>query len=609
MTSIPRVDDATRTDRHWKPMVAVFAAVVALLSVVGFVVARNRSASCDPSSATARLWNEATLDAIRRDFPAPTVHSRNLYHLSAAMWDVWAAYEPGASGVFVNGSRSAHDREGARSEAISYAAHRLLSSRYANAVGADESLAQFDQTLADLCFDLGTAPDPGSPGAFGVSVADAVLTATRDDGSLEASGYIDLSYVPVNQPLSVDEAGTNMADPNRWQPLSLEEQVTQNGQRIEAGVQEFIGPNWGYVTPFAIDPDPVTGLPFDPGPPPLLGVDEKAFTAAASQIVRFSSRLDTQSEATVDISPAVVGNTRLGSYEPEGWASNPDTGQPYPSNVVLEADYGRVIAEYWADGPDSETPPGHWNTLASEVGNRLEVHGGLSVDGMEVDRLEWDVKVGLALNGALHDSAIAAWGAKAFYDYARPISMIRYLGQRGQLEEVPGVIETITDETAAPGQRHVHLSDYIGEQAVYAWLGEPLYPEQMVGGVSWIRAARWVPYQRASFVTPSFAGYVSGHSAFSRAAAEVLTELTGSQFFPGGVLTHVVEPGGLLHEAGPASTIELQWATYRDAADQAGLSRLYGGIHVRADDLGGRRMGAAIGQEAVSEARRLFNRG
>ena len=70
--------------------------------------------------------------------------------------------------------------------------------------------------------------------------------------------------------------------------------------------------------------------------------------------------------------------------------------------------------------------------------------------------------------------------------------------------------------------------------------------------------------------------------------------------------THTVEPGGLLHEAGPTEPVVLQWATYRDAADQAGISRLYGGIHVRADDLRGRAMGADIGVIAAEHARTFF---
>jgi len=48
--------------------------------------------------SVARVWDEALLDAIRRDVPAPTVHARNLFHTSAAMWDAWAAYDPQADG-------------------------------------------------------------------------------------------------------------------------------------------------------------------------------------------------------------------------------------------------------------------------------------------------------------------------------------------------------------------------------------------------------------------------------------------------------------------------------------------------------------------------------
>ena len=54
-----------------------------------------------------------------------------------------------------------------------------------------------------------------------------------------------------------------------------------------------------------------------------------------------------------------------------------------------------------------------------------------------------------------------------------------------------------------------------------------------------MQACLWVPYQRPSFVTPPFAGYVSGHSTFSRAAADTMTYITGNPFFPGGLATFV----------------------------------------------------------------------
>jgi hypothetical protein len=168
------------------------------------------------------------------------------------------------------------------------------------------------------------------------------------------------------------------------------------------------------------------------------------------------------------------------------------------------------------------------------------------------------------------------------------------------------VVELITAESAAAGQRHAHLADHVGEVAVYAWAGSP-EDETELAGVEWIRAVEWVPYQQPTFVTPSFAGYVSGHSTFSRAAAEVLAAMTGSEYFPGGMFSWTVPAGSLEFEAGPSQDIELQWATYGDAADQAGISRLYGGIHVAADDLEGRVMGAQCGLDAWELAQRYWD--
>ena len=122
-----------------------------------------------------------------------------------------------------------------------------------------------------------------------------------------------------------------------------------------------------------------------------------------------------------------------------------------------------------------------------------------------------------------------------------------------------------------------------------------------------MRAVDWVPYQLPTFVTPSFPGYVSGHSTFSRAAAEVLAAFTGSEYFPGGLGQWTVDAGAFHFEAGPEEDVILQWATYFDAADQAGLSRLYGGIHVRADDLPGRVMGATAGRAAWARAQEYFS--
>jgi len=167
----------------------------------------------------------------------------------------------------------------------------------------------------------------------------------------------------------------------------------------------------------------------------------------------------------------------------------------------------------------------------------------------------------------------------------------------------------VTAETTAPGQRHEALAGHEGEIAIRAWQGRPADPDNEVGGVGWIRAVEWLPYQLPSFVTPAFAAYVSGHSTFSRAAAEVLTGITGSPYFPGGLGEHRVPAGALHFEAGPERDVVLQWASYADAADQAGLSRLYGGIHISEDDLDGRVLGFECGRAAWELAQTYFGPG
>ena len=558
-----------------------------------------------PRSA-ARVWHELALEAIRRDEPTPTAHSRNLYHLSAAMWDAWAAFDPASTAVFVDEQATSTDPAQARDDAVSLAAFVVLGERYVDAVGGPDTLEALRSVLVETCgLDYDDRIDSNSAAAVGVRVARGVLAATADDGSLERSGYKDPSYRPSNPPLEVAEPGTVMVDPNRWQPLTLAPALTVDGLPHPGGEQSYEGAQWGHVETFAIPAATATGLPLDPGPPPRL--TDPGFTEGVVHVVRASAGLEAGT-AAIDISPAVMGNSPPGSDGGSGHAVNPATGHPYDANIVDQADYARAIAEYWADGPQSETPPGHWNLLANDVSDAVGASGDLWIGGTgaAVDRLEWDVKLYLALNGALHDAAVAAWGVKRHYDYARPISMIRYLGGRGELPHVDGLIETITADSARPGERHAHLATFVGEVAVYAWRGAPADPRTETSGVGWIRAVEWVPYQQPTFVTPSFPGYVSGHSAFSRAGADVLTAFTGSRFFPGGIHRHVVAEGSLLHEEGPTRTFELQWATYQDAADEAGRSRIWGGIHVPVDDYPGRLIGARCAEVAWARAQALF---
>ena len=593
--------------------------VALLLCSVG-VVARG-----SPSSSIARVWDEEILSAIRIDLPHPPVHARNLFHLSVAMYDAWAAYDGVAVGYLYHGKHAASDVAAARREAISFAAYRLLRERYALSRNATMTLAALDARMAALGYDKNNLSQvPPTPAGVGNRVFATVSSFFLNDGALQTRAYQDLppeqgGYTAVNPPLLTMASGTRATDPNRWQPLAFTNAVSQNNIPVDL-IQKFLGAQWLGVRPFALARNDSTLPWFDPGPPPRLsGVGDAQYRSEVIDVIRRSSELTPDDGVLLDISPGAFGNNSLGANDGTGHRLNPATGEPYAANVVKRGDFARVLAEFWADGPNSETPPGHWNTIANYVSDSPSFVKRLGGTGPVLDDLEWDVKLYFALNAAVHDAACAAWSLKRYYDGWRPIEAIRYMGQRGQssltndltydpkgLPLVTGLVEVVTFATSRAGQRHAGLP--VGAVAVYAWPGQPTNAVAQHSGVRWILAADWLPYQKRTFVTPAFPGYISGHSTFSRAAAEVLAAFTGSEFFPGGMATFTAPAGTFLtFENGPSQTVQLQWGTYFDAADQAGLSRLWGGIHVSADDLTARRVGAQCGRGAYALARQYFD--
>ncbi|HVS13615.1 MAG TPA: vanadium-dependent haloperoxidase [Thermoanaerobaculia bacterium] len=605
--------------------------------LLGLVPSPASAQEPSPSHSVARLWNEELLEAIRNDFARPTAHARNLFHISAAVYDAWAAYDQIASTYLHQERAGAADLQAAREEAISFAAYRLIRWRFRNSPGASEIRSNTDALMLELGFDQNFESTAGSsPAALGNRIAQTWIDYGLSDGANEENDYANRFYQPVNPPLTVTDFGNStLVDPNRWQPLELDVFIDQGGNVLDSRTPDFLSPEWGQVKPFALSADDLTiyqrdGYEYwvyhDPGPPPLLGgPGQEEYLDGFQQVIEWSGLLDPSDGAVVDISPASRGNSTLGTNDGTGHPVNPRTGQPYPPQMVPAGDYYRVLAEFWADGPDSETPPGHWFTIANTVSDSPQLVKRFRGQGPVLDDLEWDVKLYFALGGAMHDVAVAVWGVKGWYDYIRPISAFRYFASLGQRSDpslpsyhpqgvrlVPGSVELITEESILEGERHENLFLNVGKIAIKAWRGPNFVrdPENDVAGVDWIVSDWWWPYQRPSFVTPPFAGYVSGHSTFSRAAAELLTLLTGDAFFPGGVGRFPAPRNQfLVFEDGPSVDLELQWAKYTDASDECSLSRIYGGIHPRADDIPGRLMGSVIGPRAFGLAAGLFGDG
>ncbi len=622
------------------------------------------AAAMQAQHSVARLWNEATLRGIRTDFARPTVHARNLFHTSMAMYDAWVVYNEVGDTYFLgktvhgftcpfSGTPRPADPKAAQEEAISFAMYRLLLHRFANSPGRAVLFSRIDFLMDSLGYDrnnTSTAYKCG-PAELGNYLAEQIIVYGLQDGSNEAGGYQNEFYKPVNPPLVIEVPGNpGVLDLNRWQPLFLSQIIDQSGNPIANNTQFFLSPEWGKVQPFSLKSSDATiynrdGFDYwvyhDPGSPPLLdttavgGLSEE-YKWGHELVSVWSSHLDPEDGVLWDISPASLGNIQSypttieglrdfydlinGGDNSPGRALNPKTGAPYQPQIVPRGDYARVLAEFWADGPTSETPPGHWFSIANYISDHPLLVKKVRGQGPLCSSLEWDVKTYFALGGAMHDVAITAWGIKGWYDSSRPVAALRGMAELGQSSDpglpnyhpggltlIPGYVEIIGQGDSLAGIN----GRFVGEVKLLAWKGPNFIndPETDLAGVGWIRAKSWWSYQRPTFVTPPFAGYLSGHSTYSRAGAEVLTALTGDPFFPGGMGEFFCKKNEyLVFEDGPSVDLTLQWATYRDASDQCSLSRIWGGIHPPFDDIPGRLIGMKIGVDAFAFAEQYFNK-
>ncbi len=222
-------------------------------------------------------------------------------------------------------------------------------------------------------------------------------------------------------------------------------------------------------------------------------------------------------------------------------------------------DKTKAIAEYWSDGPGTIQPPGHWSYIAQISAASAKYHDAQTA-------IDNDVKLFFILANAMLDVSIAVWDCKLAFDSVRPITAVQYL--------------------------------YAG-QSVRAWAGPGMGTQAIDGG-------QWMPYQLPTFVTPPFPEYVSGHSTFSAAGAYVLSQFQGSDTFDFSYAqrsgTSRIEPG-----ITPTTDISLSWPTFLAAANEAGLSRRYGGIHFSHSDLDGRTLGRNVASLVWGKALSYIN--
>lgn len=430
-----------------------------------------------PNDTLVVRWNQLALDAISCTSTTPPVAARALAMLHTAMYDAWTAYVDCALSTSTADllRRPAAERTKLnRREAFSYAAYRVLTDLFWIALGPEEK-PMFREFMCELGYDPHiTTLDVTRPEGIGNLAARMMIECRYGDGANQLATLHAGAYSDFTNYRPINDA-TTVTDPGRWQPLLVKGQL-----------QAFLLPHWGVVKPFAL----ASASQFRPTPP------------HAANVPAFKEQID----KALAISACLT-------------------------------DEQKMIAEYWADGAGTVTPPGHCCQLAQYV-SRRDQHSNSQ-----------DIRLFFLLANALLDVSIAVWECKRHYDSVRPVTAVRHL--------------------------------YNG-QTISAWGGPGKGTVRMLGEL-------WNAY----IPTPPFAEYVSGHSTFSAATAYILECYTGKPDLGASVK---LEAGSSRIEVGltPHEDVLLCWDTFADAANQAGLSRQYGGIHFELGDLNGRQLGRQV---------------
>src|ERR671935_2429319 len=311
-------------------------------------------------------WNGALLRGVRESKLGPPMVARALAVAHTCAYDAWAAYDRVAVGTRLGGTlrRPARERRYENKvEAVSRATYRAAVDLFPGS-----RATVFDPLMASLGLDPSDpSTDASRPAGVGNLVAHALLEFRHADGANQLGNYADYTgFVSPNEPMDLtgnfDPATVH--DPDLWQPLRYRD---ASGALVTPA---FVGAQWQHVTPFAL---------------------------GSSAMLRSST-----------------GPARYGSQE---YAAQ--TRELLALSAAL-TDEQKMIAEYWADGPRSELPPGHWNLFAQYV-SRRDGHGA------DVRGIERDVKLFFALTNAIFDAGCCAWDNKRASGSVRPITAIRYL--------------------------------------------------------------------------------------------------------------------------------------------------------------------------------------
>jgi hypothetical protein len=399
----------------------------------------------------------------------------------------------------------------------------------------------------DQMLGFGFNPDNPTTTAAGIGnlMAETLMGFRRSDGANQLDNYKDTTGY---NPVNITLPGQApiINDITRW----TAEHVPIDD--LDAPIQKALTPQWGDVIPFAL----TSGGQFRPPAPESFLLDPLA-------TADLQARTITRSDGTV----VPISRDLIGTDINPDFIAKSDAIVGFSGNLT---DKEKMIAEYWEDPSGTAFPPGHWLEIGQFVSQR------------DSHSLDDDAQMFFALGNAVMDAGIATWEAKYFYDYARSVRVIRELGRLCLIgtEDVPGTGQCYIDAWAGPGQ-----------------------------GTERILATEFITYQTpGGNPSPPFPEYTSGHSGFSAAAAEILKLFTGTDVY-GDSITFL--PGSSRFEPGftPVNSVTLSWDTFTDAADEAGVSRCYGGIHFVCGDLEGRKLGRKVGTQVWNRSQFFINGG